>query len=147
MRFAAALVLSTALAAPAFAALDVPAYEVDIALTDAAAAKLKQSGEAITISVDYYGEPAPGVDSEDGPFYVADQTAELAGAGKAQFEKMRIGDEMLAKIAGPVQVSVNVYTARKVFEDNLIDCGYWGEEVAKLPATVKISCKLIGEGE
>lgn len=145
MKFTAALVLSTTLAAPAFAALDVPAYEVEIALSDAAAAKLKQSGEAITISVDYYGEPAPGVESEDGPYYVGSQTAELTGAGKAQFEKLTIGDELLAKLSGPVQVSVNVYTARKVFEDNLLDCGYWGEEISKLPATVKIVCKLIGE--
>ena len=46
----AALILSTALAGLACADTTAPTFELHIALSDAAAAKLKESGEAITIA-------------------------------------------------------------------------------------------------
>jgi hypothetical protein len=51
----------------------------------------------------------------------------------------------LRKISEPRPLLlINVYTSRKVFPDNLFDCGIYQDEAAKA-GVVSIKCKLIGE--
>ena len=45
---------------------------------------------------------------------------------------------------GRPQILVNVYSSRKVFPDNILDCGIWQDDAAKA-TSLPISCKLIGE--
>jgi hypothetical protein len=43
-------------------------------------------------------------------------------------------------------VNINVFTARRSSPDNLIDCDFYQDAVAKVQAKpLAISCKLIGE--
>ncbi len=46
-----------------------------------------------------------------------------------------------------VGVLINVYTARKTTQDNLIDCGIFEDTLAKAQASqpIPIACKMIGE--
>ena len=142
----AALILSTALAGLACADTTAPTFELHIALSDAAAAKLKESGEAITIAAYYYGDAKPGKENEVGQFDLGNQEKELAGAGSVDLGGITFKDADLANITGAPRVNINVFTARKVFEDNLIDCGFFEDDVAKAAAGIHLTCKLLTEG-
>ncbi|MGQ0671817.1 MAG: hypothetical protein ACT4N2_02890 [Hyphomicrobium sp.] len=100
----------------------------------------------------YSGQPKPGVGGPD-DFYdiegfpLGDETFEIDGRNQEVVFK---GDFDAAKAAtyvdGPPRALINVFTARKTQELNLIDCGIFEDTLEKAAkATIAISCKLIGE--
>jgi hypothetical protein len=142
----AALTLLAALTAPAMAATLSPAFEVTITLSDAAAQKLSESGETITISAYFGGEPKPDVQVDDPQIMLASEDKELPAAGTLSFAPETLDAEGLAKVIEP-RLNINVYTSRKKFEDNLLDCGFFDDVITAIPRDkpITISCKLIGE--
>ncbi len=141
-----ALLLACLGASPVLAADGAPAFQVSITLSDAAAQKLAESGETITIGAYIGGEPKPGVVFDEPQIMLADTNRELAGAGTASFDPMTYDAKALPKVIEP-RLNINVYTSRKKFEDNLLDCGFFDDAVTALPKgkPVEIACKLIGE--
>ncbi|ESQ75514.1 hypothetical protein [Asticcacaulis sp. AC402] len=122
----------------------------DIALTfsPAARAKLGEIKEKVNVAAMYWGEPtdkAASIADEMGQIDLgrddvmvepADQTVHVAGTG--------LKTASLADITSTPYVLVNIYTARTVNPDNLLDCGFFEGPIS--PATTAaIHCKLIGE--
>lgn len=145
MKSLTALLAACALAAPAAAFELSPLFNVEVTLSPAAAAKLAESGEGITISTAYYGEAKGGVDSEKGQIDLGSEETSLDAAGSVAMGGIELNEQGLGQIAGAPSMNLNVYSARKVFADNLLSCGMWDQPVAEIPATITISCALIEE--
>lgn len=125
----------------------VPKYVVQLTLSPAAANKLSSSGETVRISASYYGTAAPGTASgDDGEVGLANETIDLPNGTRAvNLGGIAIPESDIRKTAeGRPLLLINVYSSRKVFQDNLLDCGIYQGDAA-MAGQVEISCKLIGE--
>ena len=121
---------------------------VELTFSDKALAELTSRGEGVTVAAYWMGDPAPGavlplteVDtiflmSEDITLQAGPATVVLGGSLDAA---------PLDQVTVPM-LNVNVFSARWTSEDNLIDCGFLDDEMAKLAAAPQtLNCKLIGE--
>lgn len=134
---------------PAEASPSPYAFEVNLTLTPRAADKLASTNEKVTVAAMYFGIPvsetAPGVDDHvmevslgGDDVEVAPESA-LVKAPGAGFDPTYI-----ASIKGEPEVLVNVYSARKTHEDNLLSCGiYQGPVKMAQQKPVEIQCDLI----
>ncbi len=143
-RFILGLVCTTAIATGALA--EGNKITIAISFDEATIAKLTSLGEWVTVSAYYSGDPA----REDAPtdemgmvylgheeanIFPANQTVELGGF---------LNGAPLEWVVGPL-VNVNVYSARLVDENNILNCGLVEGPVAELSqADQAISCTLLG---
>lgn len=131
-------VAPTAAAAPTPAAAPdgphTPALTVHVTLDAAADAELTKRGEAITVSFMVMDSPM-----DDGT--TREATVELGPhGGDAQIPPVSTAP---GKLGVPLENwTVNVYTARKTDEFNLISCDAPGD-VGTPPTELRVSCKLI----
>jgi hypothetical protein len=137
------LATSPVLAAP----VKTPPFDVTVTLSDAAARKLQNSGETISISLLFYGEPRPGVETEDGNVTIADRKGTFTDAGFFRQGSITLKARDIKKITGSPKLNINVFTSRKTFENNLLNCGIFDDVISKIPANrpIVLPCKLIGE--
>jgi len=124
-------------------------FDVQLTLTPRAAEKLAQTDEAVNVAAMYYGLPvsdtAPGIDEHGeevglgrDDVEVAPQSALVVAPG-AGFDPT-----YLASVKGEPEVLVNVYSARKTHEHNLLSCGiYQGPISMAQKKPVDIQCDLI----
>lgn len=150
-----ALVLATLFASLALASLPVealavklPRYKVEVLLSTKAAQKLKSSGETVRVAASYFGTAKPGVVGDEADqIQMGREEADIQGSGSVRLGKVAIETTDLRKIIEKEpQVLINVYTGRKVFPDNLLDCGIFQNGISiAARRTIRISCKLIGE--
>jgi len=123
-------------------------YSVRITLSETAAAKLASSGEWLHVWAHYFGYPIKEEDGdESGEIPLGSEETDIATAGSVDLGKIDISAAELRKVKGGAPtLLINVYTSRKVFEDNLLHCGLFEDlvEVASRKP-VEIHCKLIGE--
>jgi hypothetical protein len=111
------------------------------------ASKLLSSGETVRVSASYYGTAMPGVPAgDDGEVGLANETVDLPnGTTAVNLGGISIAENDIRKTReGRPLLLINVYTSRKVFADNLLDCGIYQGDAA-LAGQVEINCKLIGE--
>lgn len=123
-------------------------FTVDVQLSPAARARLDRLGEKVEIKAMYYGLPnaagKPKAD-EDGQIDLGSRTMDI---DPGQRDMMIRGDALasgrLNLVDGEPKVLINVYTARKVAQDNLLDCGIFEDTIAKAQEKpIAIACKLI----
>lgn len=127
---------------------DTAPVTLSLSFDAAARSKIADSHEMVTVTVWYEGEPTAAgkdraneiglVDLGSETYVVApvDQTITLGGAR----------DGLPLPLVTEPMLTVNVYTARQVFEDNLLDCGLVSGPVAELAGkTHTIHCTLIGQ--
>lgn len=144
--------ISTAVAASDFG------FNVDVVLSPRAAATLAANKEAITLYVEYFGDPKPDalkhaneigqidVQRRRGP--VDDELVALPGTGGlAHISGVNIDPHRLAWVEGPLKVNVNVASARKSGPDNLLACDFIEATVAEVQkhSPVRLDCWLIAE--
>lgn len=125
----------------------VPKYVVQLALSRAAANKLAQSGETVRVAAFYYGSAiGHSVDNESGEIALANEAVDLpSGTTAVNLGGISISEAEIGKTSeGQPMLLINVYTSRKVFPDNLFDCGIYQGPAAQA-GQVSINCKLIGE--
>ena len=125
-----------------------PPFSVTVTLSQKAAMKLQGSGETITIAAYYFGDPIKAKDQNgSGDYSLGNEKVNLLGAGTAKLGNVSMGIKDLAKIKGHnASVNINIYSSRKVFADNLLQCEIFEDTVtvaAQKPIT--LPCKLIGE--
>lgn len=164
MKHASLLILPLVLAACGPAPADAPAaapgaeavepkspyaFEVNLTLTPRAAERLVSTDERVIVSAMYYGLPvsdtAPGLNPEGmeiplggDDVEVAPESAVVTAPGKA------FDATYLSSVKGDPEVLVNVYSARKTHENNLISCGiYQGPVKMAQKKPVDIQCDLI----
>lgn len=124
------------------------AFDVALTLTPRAAEKLAGMGEAVTIDTVFFGEPKPGgLKPEDENDFIT-MGGEQVNAPPANGVIMVPGESYdparEADVESGKQVLVNVFTARKAHQDNLISCGiYQGPLAMAQKQPVEIRCDLI----
>jgi hypothetical protein len=142
------IVCSTATLCLAAEEVSLPPYEVVVSLSEKAKSKLATSKEMIHVSAMYYGEAEEGFTGDEmGEIQLGVEDADIPGEGSAKLGLLKIPKDDLAQVVGQKpSVLINVYTSRKVFEDNLLDCGIFQDLVeAAAQKPIAIACKLIGE--
>ena len=155
-----ALVMAPAACAPASGPEAAPAaeietmktpygFDVQLTLTPRAAEKLAQTDEAVNVAAMYYGLPVsdtvPGIDEHGmeiglgrDDVEVAPQSALVVASGDG------FDPTYLTSVKGEPEVLVNVYSARKTHENNLLSCGiYQGPISMAQKKPVDIDCDLI----
>ncbi len=145
---AVSIVCSTSIICLAAEDVSLPPYEVVVSLSQKAKDKLASSKEMVHVSAMYYGEAEEGFTGDDmGEIQLGEEDADLPGEGPVKFGEVKMSKHDIEQVVGQKpSVLINVYTSRKVFEDNLLDCGIFQglvEEAAQKP--IAIACKLIGE--
>ena len=146
MNFPIASAAIAMLLASTAGAATLPAFDISVTLSKAAAETLTASKETITLSVGVLGQMKKPKPDEDPEMGLGEQMIEIPGAGVAHVPAFEVQDADLALLDGEPQVLVNVFSSRKSSTDNVLDCGIWQDVVSKLPAEkIEIACKLIGE--
>jgi hypothetical protein len=119
---------------------------IAISFDEATIAKLTSLGEWVTVSAYYSGDPAREdaptdemgmvyLGHEEAQIYPKNQTVELGGF---------LAGAPLDWVAAPL-INVNVYSARFVDENNILNCGIVDGPVGEFSGTVQtISCTLLG---
>lgn len=128
-----------------------PNFAIAVTLSPAAAKKLAGLKEAITVAAYYYGEPTKAAAKkadEIGQIDLGSEEIRLgSGGGTATFVGKGFKADRLGWVVGREgRVNINVYTARLVHPDNLLDCGLFEDTLTVAQGKViPMTCKLIGE--
>ena len=149
-RFAWSSCVFVALLSVASAAAGSYGFVVDVSLSPRAAALLRDRKEAIVVAAMYEGTPIPARQKyagEDGLLGLGSEDVILpAAGGRATITGNKVKRDRIGWVER-FDVLVNVYSARRSSQDNLLDCGIFEDSVAKAHAApIRISCRLI-EGE
>ena len=136
-------------AAPVAGAPSPYAFEVALTLTPRAAEKLAATQERVIVDAMYFGMPvsldAPGIDEHGEQIYLGNDEVEVDPAN-AVVKAPGTGFDAthIASVTGEPEVLVNVYSARKTHDDNLLECGlYQGPVAMAQKQAVPIACDLI----
>lgn len=136
-------------AAPVAAAPSPYAFEVNLTLTPRAAEMLASTKERVIVDAMYFGLPispdAPGIDEHGEQIYLGNDAVEVDPVNAVVKAPGNGFDAThLASVKGEPEVLVNVYSARKTHENNLISCGlYQGPVAMAQKQPVPIACDLI----
>jgi hypothetical protein len=126
-------------------------FTVNVSLSPRAAAELQRRNEGIVVSAMYSGTPTPAHES-DGDEISGDidlGARDVAGPGRAG--PIVVPDTVLRRdrlswITGEPNVLVNIVSARRSGQDNLLDCGLVSGTLANMAArTHHVLCRLFGE--
>jgi len=124
------------------------AFDVQLTLTPRAAGKLVSTRERIIVAGMFWGAPSgaakPAAD-EMGQIPLGEDFVEVAPENATVTVPAASFDPaQLPKVEGAPQVLVNVYSARKTHDDNLLSCGiYEGPVAMAQKQPVDIQCDLI----
>ena len=131
------------------------AFTLAVTFTPAAAAKLQAMGEKVTVSAMYFGTPSDAASAaskadEMGQLDMGRDAVEIAPANTTvTISGNGLQTELMPDLAdGKPSVLVNVFSARKVATNNLLDCGIFEDYITvaqQTPAT--IACDLIDKGD
>ncbi|MER2605462.1 MAG: hypothetical protein ABTQ29_06520 [Siculibacillus sp.] len=130
-----------------------PKFKLTVTLSPAALAKLTAKKEAVTISAMYGGEPNKAGESRaiEGEINLGnDDLTRVADGAKVEFDFTGKGfkaAEMKYVKTGTARILINGYSARRAFDDNILDCAIWDGTLAEAAAAspIPIACKLIEE--
>lgn len=129
---------------------DPSGFVLEIVLSRAAAARLAELDESITVGVVYYGDPLAAHRAEagdDGSLMLGAEEVTIPGrAGRATIEGESFMVERRAWITGEAQVNVNIVSARQRHPDNLLNCDFIDGSLALVGGRAHdIVCSLIVE--
>jgi hypothetical protein len=124
------------------------AFDVQLTLTPRAAEKLKGSNERVIVAGMYWGVPkaaAQATADEMGQIPLGEDFVEVSPENAAvTVPAANFEPDQLTNVEGAPHVLVNVYSARKTHEDNLLNCGiYEGPVSMAQKQPVDIQCDLI----
>lgn len=152
IQFAGLLFAVMGLNTAAMAAGPDMGFDVTIALSDKAVAKLASDHETIIAFASYYGDPKKSAAkhvNEIGLISLSpnDETVEIAGTGgKVHISGDKVEVKRIDWVNGPVKVNLNVASGRKAGPDNILSCDFVDgtlAQVRKRPIT--LHCSLISE--
>lgn len=130
--------------------ITAPTFRIKIDLSDKALAKLQGTKETIMIDVAFSAELKPNSKlekSDDGQFYLANASREIKPGQTATFSGIMIPKEIMGQLKDDnYEVSVNVFTNRRVFPNNVISTlGAFGKISEFKGKLITIDAKLIEE--
>ncbi|MGD0641068.1 MAG: hypothetical protein ABSC22_10010 [Roseiarcus sp.] len=143
------LALTPARAAPANTVAG-PSFEVDVALSQAAAARLANPKETIVVDAEIYGVPTSQkllAETEGRLDLAPERKIEIPGAGAARFAATKLDAGKLAEVEGhAARVAIEVFSGRRSSPNNVLDCDFFDDLLSvAAEKPVQAHCKLIGE--
>lgn len=131
-----------------------PPFQVTIALSNQAAARLDRDHETIMVVAYYFGSAnrrgARIADDMGEIGWARDDRVELKGAGTATFGGRGVRARLLNYFEGRApKVLINVFSGRRTNRNNLLNCGIFVDSVyVAAKDGIRISCDMIRpEGE
>ncbi len=126
------------------------AFDVEISLSDMAAARLKMRHESIVVSAYYSGDAKPSTEkhtNQIGTIDLGTENVEVIGAaGLVRVTGTKIDITRLEWIKGPVMVNVNAYSGRHSSADNILVCDFFdGKLSSAVRKPAQLHCSLIEE--
>lgn len=112
--------------------------------------RLSALGEAVIVSAAYYGDPKPTAEQHAdavGRIQLGSENLEVpAKPGAVRITGANVKTDRLDWVAGDVKVNVNLFSARKDSQDNLLACDFIDGKLADVAqAPVTLHCALIEE--
>lgn len=124
------------------------AFELRISLSDAAATKLLPAKEGIVAVINYVGDPTSGAGDrfvdELGFIDLGQMEVDVTGKSRVVIDGRALKTDMLKYLQGEPRVIVNIASGRRVFEDNLLDCGSFEDDLkVAIAKPVVLHCELL----
>ena len=128
----------------------LPAFEIEVTLSDAAQKKILDDKETIIVKAYLSGQPkdlAAIEVSEMGLLFLAEAQVELEGAGVARFDKVKLSKEAYEALADKdFEVLINIYSGRRSSEYNILNADLLQEPISRVTGERHaLHAKLIGE--
>ena len=141
------LLIITAVSIPAMAETmaKIPKFTVELVLTEAASAKLKETGDKPQIDIYYQGTPLAGDKTsvnDEGQIELGEDSTVLFQPGPAEFGGTEFDASLLDHIEGKeAHVLINVNSSK--FDKNVIDCDVFEDKVSEAAkAPVRLNCDV-----
>ena len=136
--------------------IEIPFFEIEIELSEAAEKKLQDDNESIIVAAYFTGYPSDveKVPKEyrellgwDDSISLVTQTIELTDTPLARFENLAYPKALYDLLDDKdIQLLINVFSGRRSTNRNLLDCGILEGSMSKIEGKrFTISGKLIGE--
>ena len=123
----------------------LPAFEIEVTLSDAAQKKISYDKETIIVKAYLSGQPKDSAAievSEMGLLFLAEAQVELEGAGVARFDKVKLSKEAYEDF----EVLINIYSGRRSSEYNILNADLLQEPISRVTGERHaLHAKLIGE--
>lgn len=128
----------------------VPAFSISVELSKTAQAKLQAMHESVLVIAYFDGDPLPGKGKYNAPMrgVVLGSDQELADTNNvASFVDTKISQSAWNDLSDKdYYVTINVVSARKASENNLLDCSDPEDRISTFAGkATNVSCRLIGE--
>ncbi|HMR58722.1 MAG TPA: hypothetical protein PLM56_16880 [Cyclobacteriaceae bacterium] len=128
----------------------LPAFEIEVTLSDAAQKKISYDKETIIVKAYLSGQPKDSAAievSEMGLLFLAEAQVELEGAGVARFDKVKLSKEAYEALADKdFEVLINIYSGRRSSEYNILNADLLQEPISRVTGERHaLHAKLIGE--
>lgn len=128
----------------------IPAFKVEVTLSNAAAQAFAKSGETVIVAASFFADPKTGTAKRDideiGQVDLGNKQVELHGAGTASFDGSAVARNKLHLITGAPQVNINVWSGRHTSQDNLLGCDmFQGSIAAAAKQPILLHCALLTE--
>ena len=128
--------------------LQIPPFEIVLEVSEKAAQKLKKQQEAIIVDAMFTGVPTDTTSESyqmEGEIFVTECKKELTEAGTVKIEGVKFSKKQYAELRDKdIILLVNVFSARKSSEDNLLNCGIVSGKMSELKnQKFTVPCKLI----
>jgi hypothetical protein len=130
----------------------VPEFAVAIKLSPKAEKRLHDLNETIKVLAMFDGDPLPGQGHYNAPMrdvYLGSDEKLLDAANIVKFDNTKLSQRHWNQLADKdYYVTINVFSARKTFKDNLLDCGVPEDHISTFAGkTTEVRCRLIGESD
>jgi len=130
----------------------IPSFEIALDVDEKAREKLKADKESILILVYFSGKPTAAAEKKypefalEGEIALAKSSLEISSSYKTEIENIKFPKTKYDDLADKnISVLVNVVSARKSSNDNLLDCGIVEGKMSTIMGnSFTIKCKLIG---
>ena len=128
--------------------LEIPAFQIELQLSDRAEQKLKSKNESVIVSAYYSGTPK---DKRhlvgSGEFDLAGTTVELTDSRVANLQGVKMAKKDLDKVTSKdIDVLINVYSGRRSIADNILDVDFLQKPISEVKGQkFVLKGKLIGE--
>ena len=114
----------------------MPAFTIDVDLSDKARKKLKADSETIIVAAYFSGTPTDTTSEayrKEGDYFVATSKQELQNGHIATFDNVRFAKTRYDSLADKdIQVLINVYSGRRSTGDNLLECDILQEPMSRV---------------
>ncbi|MCC2097676.1 MAG: hypothetical protein KDJ29_12335 [Hyphomicrobiales bacterium] len=120
-------------------------YTVNLQMSPASSRLLSGMGEKVTVWASYEGEGKRGVKTDPMGMVNLGNETRIVSPRSQKVQMSGKFNERLARrsLKGEPQLLINVYSARKAHQNNLLNCGIWQNPVRMAPPGFTIRCKLI----